>query len=242
MKIFIALTLFTTSVFGFSVIQDDTRYEITERNRKQIHLSIGHLMTRHAGCTATVVSRRHAITAAHCVMNASGVIEDAFFMPGYRKENGLFINPFGIFKSQQVRVLDEYTEIKMASYDLALITFDKDLPVTPVPMAIGATNHTNLTIAGYPDDKAPATLWEGTGVRQTDRSGKLTNLHTVDTISGQSGAAIRTNIGGKEHIIGIHAAGSNYPQYHSKAVNYGFFFTPATLNKVQAWIKEDATF
>jgi V8-like Glu-specific endopeptidase len=236
------ITIFLIALLSFSnvfaeqdiVIEEDTRVQITSGNHKSIHDSIGLLHidfgSSKSYCTGTVIGLNHVITAAHCVISKGKFAEKVSFMPGHndKVKNKKF--PFGKFTATKIFALNSYFRQAVPENDLAVIAFNENLPVTAIKIASQRSFIGEIIIAGYPSDKDFGTLWEGKGYRNYFLK---SNAHTVDTASGQSGSAVRTQIANQEVIIGIHSSGhkNNQGKY-----NTAYFFEPNSIRLINQWM------
>src|SRR5690554_3935736 len=105
----ILLILLSAATYGLAsplkIIGNDDRVQITDRNAKPFHNSIGYLSLRIDdslyACTATVIGPRHAITSAHCIYNARTyrMVDKASFIPALRSERKKTQYPYGFFQT-----------------------------------------------------------------------------------------------------------------------------------------------
>lgn len=235
------LLSFNVSAKVADVLGQDTRYRV-DSSKNSFYQSIGFLQKhiyktkKFNYCTGTIVSTRHVVTAAHCVILDGEVTTEISFTPGlndeFRKRKGKLVT----FKAIKVRVLEDYLESGAVRDDLALITFEEDLPAAAQDLGPLTEEDQILKLAGYPKDKPMGTLWEGQGKRRYSFNGRATVDHNIDTEGGQSGSAIRTSSAGKEVIVGIHSGhDTSIFQYTNRAC----FFTERKLKKLYSWMRED---
>jgi len=62
------------------------------------------------------------------------------------------------------------------------------------------------------------------------------NAHDVDTAHGQSGAALRAVVNGKEVIVGVHSRGKSGMFYD---YNEAYFLSADSISVINKWIKQD---
>lgn len=227
------------------IIGSDDRVQITNQNSEAYHESVAYLSVRVDNsirvCTATVIGKRHAITAAHCLYDSRTyqMVRLAAIVPGIKSEKRKFVHyPYGYFTATKKRVLADYFNNLGPKYDLGLLTFKEDLPVKAIKLGV-LPRKASFTIAGYPGDKVDGTLWESTGKRKISLwgYGMTTNEHDADTVSGQSGAALRYTGGGYDQIVGVHSGSEK--TFMGDDVNNAFFFTNKTIEIINNWMKED---
>lgn len=232
-----ALVVSTSALAGIKIVIDsDTRERITSASHRRLHDSIGLLYIENEAssktCTGTVIGLNHVVTAAHCVIANGKFVDKVTFIPGINEYINLKKFPFGTFKASRLRALSSYFSAPYAHNDLALITFDENLPVPALPLAVAPDYKIPITIAGYPGDKDIGTLWEGKGTR--DPLNSQTRLaHNVDTAPGQSGAAVRATVKGITSVIGVHSSGN---RVNGLLFNSAYFFSPESIRTLKSWM------
>lgn len=156
---------------------------------------IGRLDTGISFCTATLISDRMALTAAHCIhdMETGERIDDAAltFLAGLR--NG---RPETLRRVRRSYVPDAYVptrepELEGIGHDLALLHLDlpiRSSRIAPIPPGRGAAPRSEVTVVSYGRDReAVASIEEGCLVLQGEGAVRLLSCE-VD--QGSSGAPV----------------------------------------------------
>ncbi len=163
--------------------------------------------------TGWFIGPRTLVTAGHCVyIKNSGIperdgwVKNIQVMPG---RDGTTL-PFGSVTATQFWSVTGWTAAGDENYDYAAIILPVDLGSRVGFLGFGVLNDARLrqakaNIAGYPSDKPQGTLWyDKNGIASVNPT-KV--YYDIDTVGGQSGAAVYVIQGEERTAVAVHAYG-----------------------------------
>lgn len=211
-----------------SVIGADNRTRITATTSHPSR-TIVYLTSSDARCTGFLVSKDTVVTAGHCVHpGGTGSTSDFYnTFRAYPGKNGS-TNPYGSCGWTQVWTDTAWINDESEAHDWGVIKLNCSIGNTVGWLGYrwqsASLNGTSVTVRGYPDDKAYATLWTHSGSIQYSYTHVLG--YAIDTGAGQSGSpAYDANL----YAVGIHVRGAG----GSIAYNQAKRITESLFNIIQ---------
>lgn len=209
------------SVFGTdnrSKITATTSYPYRTKGFMRFQLSNGSW----AGCSGTMISDIHFLTAGHCVHDGNYATQ-AYVTLG---QNGSY-RPYGEARALNFTTNTAWTGSSDPNHDWAVVRLDRQIGDNTGWMgwAYYGNNSTyngmNVKIGGYPADLASSWSsfssggqrvehWQSQGNMVTPTAGQLKYNGTLDTSGGMSGSGVMQKKSGSSdylHVVGVHAYG-----------------------------------
>jgi glutamyl endopeptidase len=217
-------------------IDDRRRVQPTDRYPWSATASL--MMTARDGSqwvgTAWFVSPRTLVTAGHCVYitdsgvpGRDGFVRKIEVMPG---RDGTTL-PFGAVTSTEFWTVQGWVDGGDENYDYGAIILPTPLGDTVGTFGFGVLDDDELTgaalnIVGYPGDKPSGTLWFDAHL--VAQAGPTKVHYDIDTMGGQSGAAVYVINDDQRIAVAIHAYGGD-------TTNSGTRISPPVFRNLSAW-------
>lgn len=199
------------------VIGADQRVQITNT----VAAPYWHIGRIAVGCTGTLITPKHVLTAGHCVSNGSGTWYNNLNFTVAQNGGS---QPWGTRTWSRAITTRAWHRNRNTNYDYALIVLSA--PAHGGHAGWGVYGGGTHSITGYPGDKPFGTMWTGSGSVWTSGSYRL--CYTIDTAGGQSGSGI-ANGGAGVYVRGVHTTGS-------PTRNCGTRMRNSVYNNLKDWI------
>lgn len=158
-------------------------------------------------CTGFLEGPDVVITAGHCVHynDFGGWLTSLTYYPA---QNGSTY-PFSSATMSEISISTNWANNESQNDDWAIVVVNRNVGAETGWMGLGwstgSINGYDISVTGYPGDKAFGTMWTATGEITSTLTYRL--KHDVDTYAGQSGAPMYTTADGV--VWGIHAYGTS---------------------------------
>ncbi|GAB6261309.1 trypsin-like serine peptidase [Photobacterium sp. R1] len=173
------------------------------------------------GCTGTLITKNHVLTAGHCVSNGAGSWYKSLNFT--TAQNGSY-KPWGTATWKNSVTTSGWHNNGDTNYDYAVIVLNS------APhggnSGWGVYSGGTHSVTGYPGDKPAGTMWTDSGSTYAISDRRI--CYTLDTSGGQSGSGIKDS---NYYVRGIHTTGST-------TQNCGTRMNSTIFNTIRGWITQ----
>ena len=196
------------ATFGGALAQ--TKDRLDRRDKLLGFESVGRLESASGHCTAALITRDVALTAAHCV---HGKGEKFIFRAGYRDGSSIATRSSDsvVIAQGYIDAVQRGDRIAAVSNDVALVRLTSpiyDPGANPYEIARSPNRGAKLTLASYGQGRMEALTLERGCSLHTHYQGGVFGID-CDATFGSSGAPVFVQVAGRTRIFSIVSSGTN---------------------------------
>lgn len=184
------------------------------------------------GCSGSLISKHHILTAAHCIHNGTAFITTVRTLRvGFLKRNG----KYRWHRVNTYQIPQEWFVNHGARYDYAVVKLRRPTKRRYFKIAVSNAKPLAIHFASFPGDKRSNTMWYSSC--KAKASGD-TILSRCDAAKGSSGAGLYINrLHGERVIVGILSAAVTRRLKNGKKLhfNVGFRMTHKSARRICTW-------